>query len=502
MEQAIGYFFTLYLPSHVFFVTCREQLARWFARVLKRHDVYGRDYNTLWIELDAIKFHRKIAIVLLLIAITATAVGSFILIPQVLSVTQLSLHEVEFLFVAASFVPLGIYIIERTKRYGVGSFREVEHGKKAEVSSIIESLGVASGIGAVQFCIIGHGAPTVFTAAPLYGSPVIYITSTFLNLAEHSELEAVIAHEYSQIVSGRIHDHKIIEILTVTWQAFAFLFFVFLVLAFVDPEFGAFIAMVSLSLVMPEKKSLYISVNEKPPVEYNSVIDFFLPPFALVHFCSDVIKYYFTSDESYWADLYAVYITRHPRALYSILHKLRSTGLVYESLPKDLESAYFTHNFYYMDAVSLYPQIDERLQNLSLIDNTLSEKSVYETLQKVVCPLCNHVMEVVQGKSLYGADVYIDVCKQCGSIWYDNLELYMASDIGEISFSDKTVHERSAYDCPKCSTALFHEGRADLPSDLEIWHCQSCNGNFLEQATVHRFMDFRREQIARMKGRS
>ncbi len=494
----LGFLFAfIYVVSVVF----RQPLAGYIANVLKNHTMRHRDYHTLWKDLDTIRFHRKFVIFSLIILIGVICFGIWSVIPSVISNTNLSYLSLELILLFVILVPIVVYAIELLKHYGVGSFSVVEHGKRDVVASCVESLGIATGFGILDLKIISHSAPTLFITAPLFSRPTIYVTSAFLNLASQSELEAALAYEYSQIVSGKLSDYKVMDTLIIFLQIFSLLFFVFLLLAFHQEEIAVLLGFLSLAFISPRERGLPNEILDETGIPFDNLIDVFFPPFAVVHFLSDIITNYFAQDEVYWADLYSVYITRHPRALYSILNKLNEFKPVSETLPRDFLNSYFTHDsLYYSDDTLTYPRVKQRLENLTLIDGFAPHKSSEEK-NVLRCSLCDSFMNQLNLKGSYGAAVCVDFCPTCGSVWYDHLELYSVFDFPEIQNIQiqKSFPKNEEYLCPKCQIKLVYTDIDGLSGDIVVWYCKSCKGNFVEPDNVQRVIAFRQAKLEKHK---
>ncbi len=94
---------------------------------------------------------------------------------------------------------------------------------------IVENISIAYDISQPNIEIISHTNPTSFTLHRNFRRPTLYLTSTLLNIADKSELEAIISHEIAHINSGFISDYRIIYNLLTLLRTFGFIFFLLLV---------------------------------------------------------------------------------------------------------------------------------------------------------------------------------------------------------------------------------------------------------------------------------
>ncbi len=111
--------------------------------------------------------------------------------------------------------------------------------------------------------------------------------------------------------------------------------------------------------------------------------------------------------------------------------------------------------------------------------------------QALICPKCESAMEKVEYQS-----VVVDRCRDCGGLWFDNLEhekLKLLEGSESIDSGDPEVGRK--YDkvdrirCPVCHTAMV---RMVDPKQRHIHfeNCTACSGVFFDAGE---FADFKKE---------
>ena len=75
-----------------------------------------------------------------------------------------------------------------------------------------------------------------------------------------------------------------------------------------------------------------------------------------------------------------------------------------------------------------------------------------------------------------GSEIEIDRCGECGALWFDAGELEMAANLHA-----RPSQAESEHPCPVCKQRMRS---AALPRGLFAHHCDSCQGTFLDAATL------------------
>lgn len=106
------------------------------------------------------------------------------------------------------------------------------------------------------------------------------------------------------------------------------------------------------------------------------------------------------------------------------------------------------------------------------------------------CPACSNHMEPVTVSG-----ITVDICKQgCGGIWFDNMELQRMDDrdespgalLEQVPVSPVATPDRSQRrTCPKCDGQTMLRHKASPKRKVEVDHCPSCGGYFLDHGELH-----------------
>jgi len=116
--------------------------------------------------------------------------------------------------------------------------------------------------------------------------------------------------------------------------------------------------------------------------------------------------------------------------------------------------------------------------------------------QPLTCPECGGVCKEVYAEANYGRVLLLDQCNNCGSIWFDNWELYFLKDaeakrldsVNIHSLLDKGPAKKSADTCPRhCGIPLELFQDPNLPADSRIYRCKRCNGLWLNRGELVKY---------------
>ena len=111
--------------------------------------------------------------------------------------------------------------------------------------------------------------------------------------------------------------------------------------------------------------------------------------------------------------------------------------------------------------------------------------------------------------SHYGGPIFVDQCRECGGIWFDESELFRAKQgeaekieavNAEILRTPSTI-ESSRLTCPRDNAAMHRFTDKYFPQDIVFVRCPSCRGIWLNRGIFTRYQQFRR-QLMRPKKRS
>jgi len=125
------------------------------------------------------------------------------------------------------------------------------------------------------------------------------------------------------------------------------------------------------------------------------------------------------------------------------------------------------------------------------------------------CPNDNTEMYQVKIEGHYGQPILLEQCKECGGIWFDEMELFSARH-GEAEktevFDSKSLWtptniEKRILRCPLDQSELFRFKDRYLLKGIILERCPSCNGIWLNRGDFTRFQQARQE-LERPKERS
>lgn len=119
----------------------------------------------------------------------------------------------------------------------------------------------------------------------------------------------------------------------------------------------------------------------------------------------------------------------------------------------------------------------------------------------MICPNDNAVMHEAKIESHYGLPIIIDQCSECGGIWFDRSELFMARSgeankidlIDPVILSAPSVIQSSKMACPRDGAALIRFSDKFFPEDIILVRCPVCGGIWLNRGQFVKFQKVREE---------
>jgi Zn-finger nucleic acid-binding protein len=123
----------------------------------------------------------------------------------------------------------------------------------------------------------------------------------------------------------------------------------------------------------------------------------------------------------------------------------------------------------------------------------------------MLCPNENSAMRQVKVDSHYGQTVLLDQCPDCGGIWFDTSELYMAKQgqadrIEEIDAALLQAHsviKNPERLCPRDQAKLVRFIDPYFPKDIYIERCPLCGGLWLNRGEFTKYQKFRGDKLAK-----
>jgi len=452
-------------------------------------------HSTFWSLLDRIKYRRKSIISILcicLVVVVLLDVFFFLKVQEKFLEFSRQLTQILFIF---GLVFVFFYFLGEFFGYGKINIPSSGHGKSDDIKRLIDNLSITAGIQPPDFKIVSHDKPNAFSICSNFGQPIIYITTALLNLADKNELEAVLGHEITHISSKRVFDYRTISDMLITLRLFSFITFL-LFLSTLNPSFIGVWLGIFLYGMIAFGVGLGMGVSSVDPI-----MRLTNPPFLLVDFISYLIYYALSADEVIYADLESVRLTRYPKPLYSILTKInlyKKFGFT-EKLPEEYHYLYFTGEDIAPEGIPMsQPSVGKRLQILEEIDSLL--RGIIARKEKVIlkCPFCSCNMEEIEAKGHYGAMIMVDRCPNCGSVWFDDWELWAAGDLSPYIL-DKTKIKDKGYPpkllCPHCGIKLSRLFDPIIPKGIKIFYCFSCDGNWMKYKYLLPYANYRKSLI-------
>ena len=470
------------------------------------NDIFGSEEKsrivTFWTSLDALK-RKRLSIVLFLVVFSSLVVLSNIfLLSEIISYfSALPTYSYSFhILLVVSLAALVFYTILEIFNYGKVHIPRIKHKKFVNLQRAVENVSITTGIPAPDFQILAYNNPTIFSILHNFASkPTIYITAPLLNMADDNELEALVAHEFAYIFSGRILYLKRVHNILIVLRTLAFAFF-FLILIRISPfllivwSFLLFYTCINVTeRVIPNKPSFEI------------VFKVLNPPLSLVNFLTYFIYYAIARNEEFYADMKTIEFTRYPKGIYSILRKLKTyTGLM-ERLPNRFSYLYFTAEGTVFNEIPMpQPLIEERESAIEKIDVDLKTSRQPKTREEVKCPRCKSLMRAVMVKGAY-QDLRAYYCEKCDGFWFEDWNLWL---IGAHPFAGTNLDNRvSRKDikvvgdliCPRCGVKLLLLEDEKLPSDIKIWYCPVCNGDWISRSGLLKYAAYKEHFLKKGK---
>lgn len=489
-------FFILIIPFFsIYFLLARfpANFAYFFLEILRPDKKF--EIRTFWSLLDKIKFRRRLIISFL--SLTLFVVFCLTILVGYLAFGR-ELAMISFLIGA---ILLFFYFIEEIVGYGRFHVSECQHKKSVDIKNAIENISIKAGIEPPNFKIIINSNPTAFLLCPNFSKPIIFITSSLLNLADRNELKAVVANQIAFISSGRIFDYLTINNLLLFLKICGSLIFL-LCLAMLNNIF-LFAWLGAVLYFMIRSAMAKFGKGENITGSIGTIISLANPPFLLVNFISHLIFYQISDDEILYADLESIQFTRYPKPLYSVLTKLEEHKNFGDKMPEELYYLYFTGENTAIRSMPMpQPSIKRRKAILEEIDYTLKSLKVTEEFTGLKCPCCASYMEELEGEIHYGGTIKIDRCKRCGSIWFDEWEVWYIADLMPHVLDDTQLKNIIPVDkilCPRCEVELYLVEDYNIPRDVQLWSCPTCNGNLLEHINLIRFSAHKKKNKSVLK---
>jgi heat shock protein HtpX len=449
----------------------------------------SRRITGFWQLYNSNKLRRLIVIILLFAANLSLVVGNIYLF-------NLFGKKVTGNYLSNTILASLLYILLLVFIFLLDFFRHrnlpsaVDHGRQRELYNIVQNLSITAGIEMPTIRIISAQTATAFVVSNnIKKSYTLVVSVGLLNVMDANELEAVVAHELSHIVAGQTIDYYYLALLLSFLKSTGGGFVILIMSAFHPWLFYVWlIVFILLAAESHNQSSPYII--DKESVLY-SVFIFFMPSYSIINFIGCLIYYALSTNEDLLADLQAILLTRYPAGLFKALVKI-------EELPPTNSIEFGTKlNYLYFAGENIYYSIPQPQPSLSLrkkmlteVDRTLQDLKIVDQVKILSCPLCQTNMTKLRADSHYiKQNVELDKCDNCGSIWFDQFELYYIANLALLgapqSKAKLQIDElKKDVNCPRCGIKLVRDNSINIPKSINIWRCRSCQGCFLYQEDI------------------
>jgi len=460
-------------------------IVEFFGGVFSKKEVHT---SFIWTLIDKVKESRRIAILGLIIVLCEL---TFIDLVMFFNLSYLYRNSSNLYPLIGGLVLIFVYFFTEITIYGKVAIEKGDHKRAIELKHDLENAAIATGVTPPNFQILANLNPTSFTISPNLGQPCVFVTTGLLNLASKTDLEAVCAYEVGNIITKKVFDYKLINNLLSLLKAAGYAFFI-LLLATLNLAWIWIILFFGLFLyVVP-----VISIGKTPEGSsgFEVLARLTNPPYVIVSLFAYLIYYSTSYDEVYLADLKTVQITRLPAGLYSILTKITDFIGESEQMPEKYFYLYFCGETNWgPDIPAPQPPIVNRLALLDKLDATLKHLTFAQEVKTLHCPFCASPLSEFREQSHYGITVKIDFCQKCGGAWFDKWELLNIANLKTPPQFNipENFPVPPKFLCPKCGVELGLVGDVNVPINIHVWRCPSCQGNWLEHEHLVEYQTFK-----------
>lgn len=466
----------------------------------------------IWQKLDKVRRRRILIIFLLaLFLLTFFLLNVFLIYKISLKEDFLLKKEKYFgVFLVVYLVSL-IYFLTEIIWGQRARISFVSHKKEKEINSIIENLSITRGIPKPEIKIVQSDIPNIFSLYPNFGKPIIYITVGLLNLLNRNELESALASQITEISSGLIFDYKWINNLIVSLKALSFPIFI-LGLTLINENIVFWVIGIIIFLYLFYFIEFF-SRDVGPLISPEEIIELLNPVFLFVDFFSYIIYYFLSFNDFFYTDLKSIELTRYPEGYYSMLHKVQKFRSFFGNLPSQFYYLYLFGENVFLEKQNLpQPPISLRKKLISRVFPNI-KRYIFQGKENLICPFCSYQMKEIEVPGHYGTTLKIDQCSFCGSVWFDELELFCLSEsVGRLAgllfnkeYKEKLRKVILPKDilCPRCGVELEKLKDPMIPGYILIWNCPSCDGNLLDLKNLYEYYKYRETiKEAKIKRRS
>jgi Zn-finger nucleic acid-binding protein len=121
----------------------------------------------------------------------------------------------------------------------------------------------------------------------------------------------------------------------------------------------------------------------------------------------------------------------------------------------------------------------------------------------MLCPNCKKELGEVKEFSHYGSVITLNQCKNCGGIWFNNLELFAleeeeAKKLEDIRVKNPTkIYSDNQKErlCPLCKLPLAKLKDQNIPKKINIESCQKCGGFWMNHGETIKYKEYQKDKI-------
>lgn len=108
----------------------------------------------------------------------------------------------------------------------------------------------------------------------------------------------------------------------------------------------------------------------------------------------------------------------------------------------------------------------------------------------LLCPKCGHVLSTKTVKTASSGTLDVDVCENCGGVYFDRGEVNRISKgdaIKLVKGQDHDISSKGTNRCPKCGASLERYWGEAVPSDVYVLRCPDCSGTWFTKEELTKF---------------
>ena len=121
----------------------------------------------------------------------------------------------------------------------------------------------------------------------------------------------------------------------------------------------------------------------------------------------------------------------------------------------------------------------------------------------MICPNDKIEMQTVKIQSFYGLPIFLEQCRGCGGIWFDQSELYRAKPgeaekielLDSENLKNPVILQTAEHFCPRDQAKLFRFTDPYFPKEIIVERCPACEGVWLNRGEFTKYQKTRDEMM-------